>query len=305
MRIIRYLSLTVLIGLLIGIGVSPAHADTWWVPTPGSTLHWNLGGAINVDNPKHVGERELGTNAVLPRPDALDIDGEFNSAATVATLHSRGQRVICYVDAGVYEDYRSDAWKFPPEVIGRPDGNWEGSWWLDIRRLDILLPIMEARVRDWCQAKGFDGVEFDEVDGWENTTGFPITYDDQLRYNRALADLAHAYNLAAIQKGDIIQSQDLVSWTRPDGTVTGFDAVLNEQCAEFRECTNPWRQDVNPDVQVPGLQVYSNAGKAVWGAEYRASHCTRARTLYLNKYPTWRFYQFREGLPLSGGRKIC
>lgn len=286
--------LLVMVGVLVGVALAaPARADTWWVPTPGLSLHWNLGGAIDPDNPRHVGERELGTNAVLPRPDVLDIDGEFNTAATVQTLHSRGQKVICYLDAGVYEDYRSDAWRFPPEVIGAKDGNWEGSWWLDIRRLDILGPIMTDRMR-MCVDKGFDLIEPDEIDGWENNTGFPLTYADQLVYNRWLADTAHSLGIGILQKGDIIQTRDLQPW---------FDAVLNEECGRYRECTNPWNPDTGQE-QI-GLQAYSNAGKAVWVAEYRATDCTTLRNRYLNKYPTWRGYRFKLGLPLNGGRKAC
>lgn len=273
--------------------VQAAADPTWWQPAVGSTLHWVLEGAIDVNNPKQVGERELGTNAVLPRPNVLDIDGEYNTAATVATLHARGQKVICYIDAGVYENYRSDASKFPKSVVGSKDGQWAGSYWLDIRRLDILLPIMEARIVDWCKSKGFDAVEPDEIDGWENTSGFPLTYAQQLTYNRAIADLAHKHGLGIVQKGDIIQSQDLHPW---------FDGVLNEECSRYRECSNPYREDT--DTEQLGLQVYSDTGKVVWIAEYRAGDCTRAKA-YLKQYPTWRAWQFREGLPLNAGRKAC
>jgi hypothetical protein len=32
--------------------------------------------------------------------------------------------------------------------------------------------------------KGIDVIEPDEIDGWANSTGFPLTYNDQLTYNR-------------------------------------------------------------------------------------------------------------------------
>src|SRR5690606_26339682 len=115
------------------------------------------------------------------------------SAATVAHLHSLGKKVICYIDAGVYETYRDDAYRFEalePRIWGKRDIGWEGSYWLDIRRVAELEPIMKARMQD-CRDKGFDAIEPDEIDGWENDTGFPITYQDQLVYNRALAQWAH------------------------------------------------------------------------------------------------------------------
>ena len=43
---------------------------------------------------------------------------------------------------------------------------------------------------DLAKSKGCDGIEPDNVDGHEddNDTGFNFGYDDQLRYNRWLAD---------------------------------------------------------------------------------------------------------------------
>lgn len=270
-----------------------AQAATWWRPSSATPLplHWNLGGTINPANPKHVGERGI-DGIILPRPAVLDIDGEYNTAQTVATLHARGQKVICYIDAGVYETYRGDAAKFPKWVIGKADQGWDGSYWLDIRRLDILLPIMEARIRDLCSAKGFDAVEPDEIDGWENASGFPLTYADQLRYNRAIADLIHSYGMAAIQKGDLIQTQDL----QPS-----FDAALVEECFQYRECENPWNPDTD-DEQV-GSQAYTLAGKAVWIAEYKASVDTRMCAG--SKKWGWNAARYKLGLPLNGGRKPC
>jgi hypothetical protein len=277
----------------IVLSATPANSDTWWQPKASEklTLHWNLGGAINVNNARHIGERALDGVTVLPRPKVLDIDGADNSAATVATLHARGQKVICYFDAGVYEDYRSDAWKFPAEVIGNPDEGWDGSWWLDIRRLDVLLPIMEARVK-MCADKGFDAIEPDEIDGWENDTGFPLTYNDQLVYNRAIAALAHKYNLAAVQKGDIIQTRDLVNY---------FDATLNEECVRYKECRNPWNPDTGQTQA--GLQAYTAQDKAVWLSEYRNTDYSPMCKQALNN--GWMAAQYKLGLPLNGGRKPC
>ena len=77
-----------------------------------------------------------------------DVDGELTSAETVAQLHAMSPniKVICYMDAGVYETYRSDASRFPASVIGNADSGWPGSYWLDIRQTDILLPIMHDRM---------------------------------------------------------------------------------------------------------------------------------------------------------------
>lgn len=284
------IALMIVLGMTVAFA-TPANAVDWWRPTKtAGALHWNLGGAINVNNAKHIGERDMNNNP-LPRPAILDIDGEYNSAATVSTLHARGQKVICYFDAGVYEDYRSDAHKFPASVIGKKDGDWEGSYWLDIRALSVLLPIMEARIQ-MCADKGFDAIEPDEIDGWENNTGFPLTYAHQVTYNKAIAALAHQYGLAAVQKGDIIQTQDLVNY---------FDATLNEECVQYAECTNPYNP-VTRKTQI-GLQAYTQQNKAVWLSEYKAG--VQAKMCKQAKAQGWYAARYKLGLPLNGGRQPC
>ena len=72
---------------------------------------------------------------------------------------------------------------------------------------------MRARF-DLCKAKGFDGIEPDNIDGYTNNTGFPLTYQDQLNYNTWLANEAHARGLSIGLKNDDGQVDDLVGVER-------------------------------------------------------------------------------------------
>jgi hypothetical protein len=56
-----------------------------------------------------------------------------NTAAVVADLHSRGKKVICYIDVGSWENYRSDASKFPASLLGAKYSGFPNERWLDIR----------------------------------------------------------------------------------------------------------------------------------------------------------------------------
>jgi hypothetical protein len=174
----------------------------------------------------------------------FDIDLFDNGAATVATLHAGGAQVICYLSAGSWEDWRDDADDFPAAVLGKDYDGWPGERWLDVRRLDLLGPILQARL-DLCRAKGFDGVEPDNIDGYTNDTGFPLTAADQLTFNRWLATEAHARGLSIGLKNDADQVADLLDV---------FDWALTEDC--FAE---GWCADLAPFVA---------AGKAVLAAEY-------------------------------------
>src|SRR5215207_5290712 len=94
---------------------------------------------------------------------------------TVDELHAGGAEVVCYVSAG------------------------SGERWLDIRKVGTLRPIMERRM-DVCRREGFDAIEPANVDGYANKSGFPLTYKDQIAYNRMLAAEAHEHGLSITPK---------------------------------------------------------------------------------------------------------
>lgn len=173
-----------------------------------------------------------------------DIDLFENDASVVAALHAQGRKVVCYISVGSWENWQPDKDQFPPEVIGNDYAGWPGEKWLDIRRIDVLGPIMRARF-DLCQAKGFDAIEPDNIDGYTNDTGFPLTAQDQLNYDTWLANEAHARGLSIGLKNDADQVAELL----PD-----FDWALTEDCFD-----QGWCGQVTPFV---------TAGKAVFTAEY-------------------------------------
>ena len=75
--------------------------------------------------------------------------------------------------------------------------------------------------------RGCDGVEADNVDGFENATGFPLTAADQLQFNRTLYNEAHSRGLAVAMKNDVGQIADLLEYV---------DLHVSERCHEFDEC---------------------------------------------------------------------
>ncbi|MCW3840646.1 endo alpha-1,4 polygalactosaminidase [Micromonospora yasonensis] len=145
--------------------------------------------------------------------------------------------------------------QFPAAVLGRTNG-WPGEKWLDIREIQnansVLRSSMDGRL-DMCKQKGFDMVELDNVDGYLNKTGFPLTAADQLYYNAVLANDSHARGLSVLQKNDNEQIPALLPY---------FDGALNEQCNQYKECTTAQNGSF-------GLDQYIAAGKPVFQAEYK------------------------------------
>ena len=266
-------------------GAARKAASAIWKPSLVTSWHWMIEHPLDLNNPRDMGFQDPDGHPLrFAKPTVYDIDWEFNSAKTVAALHATKKKVICYVDVGAFETYRADARAFPKSVRGKADGHWEGSFWLDIRRLDVLLPIMRARFQV-CKDKGFDAIEPDEVDGYANDSGFKLSYQDQLNYNRAIAGLAHSMGLSVGLKGDIDQARDL--WR-------DFDWTLNEQCFEFNECA--------------ALSKYFVAnGKAVFTVEYddpfsghrvsTSEFCPQANEANFNS--------MKMPLDLNGGRWPC
>jgi len=191
-------------------------------------------------------------------------------------IHADGHWVVCYFSAGSWEDWRSDANQFPVSVLGNDLDDWPGERWLDIRQLDILGPIMGARL-DLAAQKRCDGVDPDNMDGYANVTGFPLTALDQLTYDTWIANQAHARGLSVGLKNDLNQIPDLVS---------SFDWLLNEQCFQYNEC----------DLLLPFIQ----AGKPVFGIEYQGDStefCPQANAMNLNT--------LKKHLELDAWREAC
>ncbi|MFS1701577.1 endo alpha-1,4 polygalactosaminidase [Alteromonas sp. AMM-1] len=201
----------------------------WYSPALGTTWQWQLSGDLNTQYDV----------------DVYDVDLFDVSESHIANLHSQGKQVICYFSAGSYEQWREDAAQFPAHVLGDTLDGWEDERWLDIRD-ERVLAIMDSRI-ELAKSKECDAVEPDNVDGYTNHTGFNLTHEDQLAFNVALSDSAHAAGLGIGLKNDLDQIIELVPY---------FDFAVNEQCFEYSECE--------------ALQPFINANKAVFNAEYHS-----------------------------------
>ena len=232
-----------------------------WHPAPNSTWQWQLTG-LPVDQSVDVA--------------VYDIDLFDNDASVVAALHARGRKVICYMNAGAWENFRPDAAQFADSLKGKELDGWPGEHWFDIRNLAALGPLIEARM-NLCKAKGFDAIEPDNVDAYSNDSGFPLTAADQLAYNTFLSNAAHARGLSVGLKNDL----DQVTALQPL-----FDWALNEQCFQYAEC----------DTLIP----FAQAGKAVFQAEYQgatSAFCPPAKAM--------NFSAMLKHLNLDAFREAC
>ncbi|MES2356333.1 MAG: endo alpha-1,4 polygalactosaminidase [Pseudomonadota bacterium] len=208
---------------------------SWWTPALSSTWQWQLKGSVNFSYPVTV----------------YDIDLFDTPTTTIQSLHAQGKKVVCYFSAGSSEDWRPDFASFQAAVMGSNLSGWAGERWLDTRSANVRQ-IMRARL-DLAVSKGCDGVEPDNVDGYSNKSGFPLTAATQLDYNKFLAAEAHSRGMAIGLKNDVDQLSDLVAY---------FDFAVNEQCHEYSECG--------------GYKVFTDNAKPVFNAEYSSSYVSNA-----------------------------
>jgi len=231
-----------------------------YAPIPKTSWQWQLSGEIN-------------TNYDV---EMFDIDLINTPQSIIDKLHDKGIKVICYFSAGSWESFRSDADQFPKEVLGKTLKGWDNEKWLDVSNYNTFSKIMQTRL-DLAVEKTCDGVEPDNVDAYQNKNGFDLTYSDQLKYNKWLAEEAHKRNLAIALKNDLDQVKDLVDY---------FDFAINEQCFEYDECDK--------------LKPFIQQNKAVFGVEYEletSKFCSVANDLS--------FSWLKMDYDLDGGRISC
>jgi hypothetical protein len=154
---------------------------------------------------------------------------------------------ICYVnafqtqddEAGVERPDERSNW--PSDLVLRDlgeDPNWGGEYLVDIatrarrrRAARHLQPMIET-----CARKGFEAVEYDNLDSWTRFDGTPRAGDvpfgkrQAIAYAALLARRAHALGLAVGQK-------NTPQLTRAQSRRRiGFDFAIAEECGRFAEC---------------------------------------------------------------------
>ena len=159
----------------------------------------------------------------------------------------QGGYSICYVNAFQTQD------NYPG--VDRPDerGNWpsklvlkklgDDPHWGGEYLVDISTASKRKQAANWvkqmideCADKGYEAVEYDNLDSWTRFNGTPLSDDvpfgkpEAVDYAARLAQLAHARGMAVGQK-------NTTSFSKQQSLdVVGFDFAIAEECGHYREC---------------------------------------------------------------------
>jgi len=193
--------------------------------------------------------------------DIFDIDLFDNSKDIISKLKSKWKKVVCYISAWTWENWRDDADKFPKSVLWNTLDWRPSEKYLDIRNYDKFSDIMKNRFilakNKWC-----DAVEVDNVDAYTNDSWFSITKQDTIRYFKFLANTAHNLWLWIALKN----TPEIVN-----DVVNDSDLVVVESCFQYNEC---W-----------AYEKFISKWKAVLWVEYKLEKeqfCSKANDMWFS-----------------------
>ncbi|HQZ33871.1 MAG TPA: endo alpha-1,4 polygalactosaminidase [Ilumatobacteraceae bacterium] len=209
-----------------------------------------------------------------PRGGYFDyqLGGDYPPAVEIAVVArdwfagepSVGLYNICYVNA--FQTQPPDGSDRPDQRSGWPaavvssfeDPEWPGEFIIDLgtdEQRSLAAAFVDTMV-DTCAEKGFDAVEFDNLDTYTRAADVPFGQAEALAFAAHIAAHAHSLGLAVGQKNtsELTREQaiDQVS----------FDFAVVEECAEYNEC----------------MAYRSIYGFAVLALEYSVAGMTKACT---------------------------
>lgn len=195
--------------LSVTVSLAPAYAAPEPLPV-GTDVDYQLGGVRSV--PASVG-------VVVRDRTARPASGRYN---------------VCYVNGFQTQPNEKRFWKKRPGLLlrkhGRPvvDSAW-GEWLLDLRthrKRQRIAAIMGTWSRG-CAARGFDAVEFDNLDSFTRSKG-QLKRRHAVAFARMIVRRAHAAGLAVGQK----------NLSEFNGRRAGYDFAVAEECGRYRECSS-------------------------------------------------------------------
>lgn len=212
----------------------------------------------------------------------VDIDAFSATKELVDAFHQKGIKVIAYVSVGTIENYRPDAYLLPDEVIGNIYPDWPDEKFLNLREIEKLKPFINSRL-DMIKAKGFDGIEPDNIDGYWEDNGFDLTLDDTKIFCEWLIKEAHDRGLSIGQKN----TEELVPLLSND-----FDWALTEGAFHMNNAES--------------YSTYISKGKPVFSCEYTDNMNTQdfSNTI-CPKAKTMKFYTFLKHRDLTHWSYEC
>ena len=222
-------------------------SGSWWTAPPGNLpWQWYLGDTLDLSSPAQMGtDDKLPDGSAAPDPVVYDIDGIENPTSTVTALHGMGDHVICYIEVGTAGSYYTAAQEgiattYYQQLQAAGDLGGQLPGYSEENFVNINAPsavtIIESMIDQQCAAKGFDAVETDldeTYDDHEGATGFAKFSETQEQtYLTTLADYMHSLHLGWIAKDLDDTGDNFAALMEPLA-----DGIITEQCNQYGTCS--------------------------------------------------------------------
>jgi hypothetical protein len=209
----RLRSLLAVVGVVLAAASSIPSATASAFPTSG-VPDYQLGGAYTPAADVTIVERDSTSHPVAGRYNICYVNGFQTQSEDARSWRAHHRRLLLRAASGAI----------------RRDPGWPGEMLLDTstasRRRGIAAVI--GRSIDRCASRGFDAVEFDNLDSWTRSKG-SLTRADNLALATLLVARAHHDGLLAGQKN----TPQLGAAGRDRA---GFDFAVAEECVRYSEC---------------------------------------------------------------------
>ena len=178
--------------------------------------------------------------------DVYIVDLFDAGSSSITTLQSSGIKVMCEMSIGAVSSGDSDYSSFTAnsDILG-------DDTWLDIRSSTVST-LINARLQVALD-NGCDGVLFTNAENFNEDTTFSITENNQISYNRSLAEDAHTYGLTVG-----IQIDDKFAQTILDDLVSSFDFLIvkDTYTNSYTEYTSMFLNKNKPVIDIETTSTY-------------------------------------------------
>lgn len=172
---------------------------------------------------------------IKPQADVIDVDLFDTPKEEVKKYNGE---VFAYISVGSFETNRPDTKQFPEDIKGNKLENWEKERAINITDKRVIN-IMKKRIA-LAKEKGFDGVEFDNVNVYENEKKFPSGFN--LNEQKAIEYFQHLSNYAMSKGLKVMLKNCIYIWKDLEGYydyVLVENAFMWEEQDELKGCKKP------------------------------------------------------------------
>lgn len=236
-----------------------------------------------------------GSDAVMAGEgyETVVVDAQYLSAAEIASMQERGQKVFTYLNIGSLETFRSYYEEYQ-HLTMKPYLNWDDEYWLDVTNKEWQKFITSTLTNQLLE-KGIDGFWIDNVDIYGQSPNEDIYEGVEVM----LKELMSHGKPVIINGGNEFVQLYLQRNQQVDDILTGVNQETVFSSINFGEQTFGTQTSENQNYYLDYLDAMDKLEKDVFLLEYTTdSQLSKEIQRYANKR-SWEYY-ISDSIELDG-----